>query len=115
MQFNRAAFSTPAAGQQGNLGRNAMRGFNVGNLDFGVRRQFRLAERATLQVKGEIFNLLNHPNFADPINSLSNASFGLSTSMYGTSLGSGGLTGGFSPLYQIGGPRLGQLALKVTF
>ena len=115
MQFNRAAFSIPATGQQGDLGRNALRGFDVANVDFSVRRQFRLTERFALQFKGEIFNLFNHPNFADPIATLSNASFGLSTSMYGTSLGSGGLTGGFSPLYQLGGPRLGQLALKLTF
>jgi len=115
MRLNSAAYSTPKTGQQGSLGRNALRGFDIGQLDFGVRRQFRFGEHVGLQFKAEIFNLTNHPNFNDPINSLSNASFGLSTSMYGAGLGGGGLTGGFSPLFQIGGPRLGQLALKFTF
>jgi hypothetical protein len=30
-------------------------------------------------------------------------------------LGSGGTNGGFNPLYQIGGPRLIHLALKLQF
>ncbi len=115
MRFNAAAFSVPEAGRQGTLGRNALRGFNVGQVDLSVRRQFRFRERITLQFKGEIFNLTNHPNFSDPGNNMSSATFGLSTSMYGSGLGSGGLTGGFSPLYQLGGPRLGQLALKLIF
>ncbi|HMF50680.1 MAG TPA: hypothetical protein VK603_18650, partial [Candidatus Saccharimonadales bacterium] len=35
--------------------------------------------------------------------------------MLGTSLGSGGDSGGLNPLYQIGGPRSVQLALKLLF
>jgi hypothetical protein len=33
----------------------------------------------------------------------------------GASLGSGGQNGGLNPLYQIGGPRSAQLALKLIF
>jgi len=32
-----------------------------------------------------------------------------------SSLGSGGANGGFNPLYQIGGPRSIELALKLAF
>ncbi len=35
--------------------------------------------------------------------------------MLGRSLGSGGVNGGLSPLYQIGGPRSLQLAVKLQF
>jgi hypothetical protein len=35
--------------------------------------------------------------------------------MLGRALGGGGLTGGFAPLYQMGGPRSTQLALKLMF
>ena len=42
-------------------------------------------------------------------------SFGRSLNMLGTQLGSGGINGGLSPLYQIGGPRSIQLALKLQF
>lgn len=114
-RYNRAAFSTPANGAQGTLGRNAMEGFNVFQLDSAVRREIRIRERVSIQLRGEAFNLFNHPNFGDPINTLTNASFGLSNSMYGSGLAAGGLSGGFSPLYQIGGPRLGQVALKLLF
>jgi hypothetical protein len=50
-----------------------------------------------------------------PINYLSSPLFGQSTQMLGASLGSGGQNGGRNPLYQIGGPRLVQLALKLLF
>ena len=41
--------------------------------------------------------------------------FGQATQMLGASLGAGGQTGGLNPLYQIGGPRSAQLALKLMF
>jgi hypothetical protein len=41
--------------------------------------------------------------------------FGLSTQVLANALGSGGADGGFSPLYQFGGPRSAQLALKLMF
>ena len=41
--------------------------------------------------------------------------FGRSTQTLANSLGSGGANGGFNPLYQIGGPRSIQLALKLQF
>jgi hypothetical protein len=114
-RFNRAAFAIPPAGRQGTLGRNVLRGFSVFQVNFSLRRQFNLTERVKLQLRAEAFNLFNNPNFGDPINSLSNALFGQSTLMLGRSLGSGGAAGGFNPLYQIGGPRSVQLALKLNF
>jgi hypothetical protein len=59
--------------------------------------------------------IFNHPNFGSPINSLPHALFGHSTRMLASSLGSGGANGGLNPLYQIGGPRSIQLALKLQF
>jgi hypothetical protein len=41
--------------------------------------------------------------------------FGYATQMLASSLGSGGANGGFNPLYQIGGPRSIQFALKLQF
>jgi hypothetical protein len=60
-------------------------------------------------------SILNHPNFADPTNMLTSPLFGRSTQTLANSLGSGGANGGFNPLYQIGGPRSAQLALKLVF
>lgn len=121
-RFNRAAFLIPSTTthRQGTLGRNALHGFPVSQVDLAIRRDFLLTERFHLQFRGEMFNLLNHPNFADPSGSLGtnavpNATFGISTSMLGQSLGSGGVSGGLNPLYQIGGPRSVQLSMKLQF
>jgi hypothetical protein len=114
-EINPAAFSIPAGPVQGDLGRNALRGFGATNVDFTLRRQFKIRERLALQARGDLFNIFNHPNFGSPINYLSSPQFGQSTQMLGTSLGGGGQSGGLNPLYQIGGPRSAQLALKLLF
>ncbi|HEX8844610.1 MAG TPA: TonB-dependent receptor [Pyrinomonadaceae bacterium] len=114
-RINRAAFSIPTELRQGTLGYNALRGFGVTQLDLALRRQFSLGERFKLQFRTEVFNLFNHPNFGNPVNVLSSNLFGQSTQMFGRSLGTGGINGGLSPIYQIGGPRSVQLALKLQF
>ena len=68
-----------------------------------------------LRFRAEFFNIFNHPNFGNPINNLTSPLFGHSTQMLASFLGSGGANGGFNPLYQIGGPRSIQLALKLQF
>jgi hypothetical protein len=44
-----------------------------------------------------------------------NTFFGVSTGMFGRSLGAGNIAGGLNPLYQIGGPRSIQVSMKVLF
>ena len=114
-EINPAAFTIPSTAVQGNLGRNALRGFRATEVDLTLRRQFKLRERLALQARADLFNILNHPNFGPPTNALSSPLFGQSTQMLGASLGSGGPNGGLNPLYQIGGPRSVQLALKLVF
>ena len=109
-----AAFTIPASGQ-GDLGRNALRGCDAVQFDTTLRRQFHLSERLALQARADFFNIFNHPNFGSPINFLSSPQFGKPTQLLASSLGSGGQSGGLNPLYQIGGPRSIQLALKLQF
>lgn len=119
-RINSAAFRIPV-GRQGTLGRNALRGFSVWQMDFALRRRFKLTEQVNLQLRTEFFNIFNHPNFGDPgsagsgTNALTSPLFGRSTVTLGRSLGSGGGGGGFNPLFQIGGPRSIQLALRLNF
>ncbi len=113
--FNKAAFTAPPKGQQGDFNRNVLRGFGATQVDFAVQRQFPLAERLRLNFRSEFFNIFNHPNFGFPNNNLTGPLFGRSTQTLASSLGSGGPNGGFNPLYQIGGPRSIQLALKLQF
>ena len=81
----------------------------------GFQRQFPFTERLSLRFRAELFNIFNHPNFGNPNNGLTSPPFGHSTQTLADSLGSGGANGGFNPLYQIGGPRSIQLALKLQF
>ena len=112
--FNSAAFTAPPTGQQGDFGRNVLRGFGAWQADVAFQRQFRLTEKMGLRFRGEFFNLFNHPNFGSPNNNLTSPLFGQSTQTLASSL-AGGDNAGFNPLYQIGGPRSIQLALKLVF
>ena len=113
--FNKAAFTPAPKGTQGNFGRNVLRGFGATQADVAFQRQFPFTERWNLRFRAEFFNIFNHPNFGPPNNSLTSPLFGYSTQTLASSLGSGGANGGFNPLYQIGGPRSIQLALKLQF
>ena len=107
--INRAAFSVPLPGQDGTLGRNIIRGFPFWQIDLALRRQFRLTDHLGLQFRAEAFNLFNHPNFGTVQTSLTSPTFGRATEMLNTRLG------GLNPLYQVGGPRSIQFALKLQF
>jgi hypothetical protein len=87
--INAAAFSIPATPVQGDLGRNALRGFGATQLDLTLRRKFQIFDRLALQARGDLFNIFNHPNFGPPTNYLSSPLFGQSTQMLAGSLGSG--------------------------
>jgi hypothetical protein len=81
-----------------------------------VHRDFPVRESLKLQFRAEMFNVLNHPNFGPPQSGVDASGFGVATQMLGQSL-AGGFAGSeaFNPLYEIGGPRSIQLALKFTF
>ena len=121
--FNPAAFSDPpvdpTTGQplrNGNLPRNFLTGFGATQWDLAIHRTFPIREAIKLQFRAELFNVLNHPNFGPPANLFGASGFGVSNQILAQSLNSSNLGGGaFSPLYQIGGPRSIQLALKLQF
>jgi len=112
---NAAAFAIPAAGTYGNAGRNILRASGLHQLDLGLHKTVKAGERLSVQFRAEVFNIDNHPNFATPAASGNNlltagSSFGLSQEMANSS--SGGL---LLPLFNSGGPRSIQLALKLLF
>ena len=47
-----------------------MVGPTYNELDFGVSKAWKLTERAGLQFRADMFNILNHPNFNLPANQL---------------------------------------------
>ena len=117
-RINSAAFqippTDPATGtpaRQGTLGRNVVRLPMIHQINLGLRRQFNFSERWKLQVKGEAFNLFNHPLFGEypSIFRPGDSSFGRATRMLNRNLG------GLNSLYQLGGPRSIQLSLRLSF
>jgi Carboxypeptidase regulatory-like domain len=121
--YNSAAFSDAPEGVQGNFGRNILRGFGAWQVDFALHRTFRLSERTSLQLRAETFNIFNHPNFANPsdfgdpshLTLAQTSGFGVPNQMLATGLSSTGVPGQLNPLFQIGGPRSMQFALRLGF
>ncbi|HEX4484727.1 MAG TPA: TonB-dependent receptor [Terriglobales bacterium] len=60
-------------GQFGNMRRNAFRGPGYSNVDMSVGKTFNISERIKFQLRGEVFNIFNHPNFAGLTLDLSSA------------------------------------------
>jgi hypothetical protein len=113
--INPAAFVAPPVMQQGDLGRNVLRGFGAWQADLALQRQFHISEKFGLSFRAEVFNIFNHANFGSPENILGVQYFGQSTNTLASALGTGGANGGFNPLYQVGGPRSIQMALRLQF
>ena len=64
--FNPCAFELPA-GLYGTEGRNALIGPRLDDLDFSLSKGIPLhSERHRLQLRGDVFNVFNHPNFDFP-------------------------------------------------
>jgi hypothetical protein len=64
--FNSNAFTAPATGTYGNVGRDTLYGPGIAELDFSALKNIRVTERVRLQFRAELFNILNHANFATP-------------------------------------------------
>jgi hypothetical protein len=94
------------AGTFGNVSRNQFRGLPQYQFDAQISRLFPIHERLTLNLRIEAFNVLNHPNFANP--SASNP--GTATSKNATFGQISATTGG-----TIGNPRIFQGAVKISF
>ena len=50
----------------GDVGRNSLRGPNFFQLDLSGMKNFQITERMKVQFRADIFNIFNHPNFANP-------------------------------------------------
>jgi hypothetical protein len=84
--FNAAAFTDTVVPQFGNCARNNLIGPKQVNFDFSAIKDFRLAERQTLQFRTEMFNAPYHVELGSPAtgwgnsNVLPQATFGTITS-----------------------------------
>ncbi len=114
-RINPAAFRRPPEGQQGSLGRNALRGYGLFQADLAVERRFALRGDSTLELRLESYNFTNRPMFADPVRILSSPLFGQAVYSGNLMMGSGRPNSGLTPGFQPGGPRTVQVSLSWRF
>ena len=67
--FDPRALSLPIPGTFGNVSRGSLRGPGLVSVDTSLFKKFKISERWNLQLRAEVFNILNHSNFslANPI------------------------------------------------
>jgi hypothetical protein len=108
--LNINAFSYPTDAP-GDLPRNYFRGFPISQTDLAVSRRFIVTERLNFYLRAEYFNVFNHPMFGPPEFPYIYLGSGMGqiTQTLNESLG------GQNVLYSIGGPRSGQLTIKLQF
>ena len=105
----------PAPGTFGTMGRNLFPDSGFRNLDFAVAKNWHFGERLRAQFRAEFFNILNHPNFANP--------YGGQNGFGQNDPGVGGFgcecatpdIAAANPAVGSGGPRSIQLGLKFIF
>jgi hypothetical protein len=138
--LNMAAFAAPCTidiagdcinAHPGSEGRNAFNAPKFTNFDFSLTKTTHLKEKLTMEIRGDLFNIFNHPNFSNPLLP------GFGVDIFGNSHQSGnrliaGLdpkangtqflqttatpdVGSGNPYLGGGGPRSGQVAVHFTF
>jgi hypothetical protein len=116
--FNTANFASPASCTQvsypavqtpcvlGNTGRNQFRGPAYFSDNLSLFKSFPIFREASLETRVDAFNLTNTPAFGLPNSSFTSSSFGKITSTLGSGVGN---------VNGVGGPRVLQAAVKITF
>ena len=74
--INPASFAVPAPYTFGNESRNNLVGPPYKDVDFNAFKDFVFRGDATLQFRGEFFNLFNHTNYGVPVNNVQSPAFG---------------------------------------
>ncbi|MGA8859122.1 MAG: hypothetical protein WB506_03860, partial [Candidatus Sulfotelmatobacter sp.] len=105
----------PPLGQFGNMSRNMFEDTAFKNFDFSLAKNFHFGETMRLQGRIEFFNILNHPNFANPYGGQNG--FGLndpSVRPFGCGCATPDIAAA-NPAVGSGGPRSIQIGLKFAF
>jgi hypothetical protein len=90
-----SAFGLPVVGSFGDIAKGAIRGPGLFNWDMGIAKHFSIKERWRLQFRAEFFNASNRVNLNGPATSVNGA--------------------GFGAIRSARDPRIGQIALKLSF
>lgn len=113
----RSVMIPPPLGTFGTMGRNIFPDSGFRNWDFSVAKNWKLGERVSAQFRAEFFNILNHPNFANPYGG-QNGFGDNDPSAAGPPFGCGCATpdvAAANPVIGSGGSRATQFGLKFIF
>jgi hypothetical protein len=101
-------FYRPCSGTTGNMRRNTLIGPGLAQWDLTLMKNTKVTERLNVELRWEVFNVLNRGNFYYlPNNTLSQSGFGQITKTSDVAAG--------NPVIAQGGPRNMNLSLKLTF
>jgi hypothetical protein len=92
--FNTSLFAASAIGSEGSSNRAFFHGPGFNNFDMSLLKDVKLTERASLEFRGEFFNIFNHAQFINP---------------------SGNIDGAFGLINAARPGRIGQLVAKFIF
>jgi hypothetical protein len=108
----------PPTGTFGTMGRNTFRDTGFRNWDFSVAKNWKIGERLGVQFRSEFFNLLNHPNLANPFGGQNGFGFNDPSSPNPSGFGCACATpdvAASNPVIGSGGSRSIQFGLKLSF
>ncbi len=100
--LNPASFATNPTNTFGNAGKGSVRFPGFYAWDMGLSKNFSITERVKLQFRAEFFNVFNHVNFLSDESTVNNFARFNNLSRFGS-------------LQTAADPRIGQMALKLTF
>ena len=106
-----AVITPPAPGTFGDMGRNTFRGPGLREWDFSLSKMWKFSERVKVQLRGEVFNILNHPSF-DVFSMNTDLSV---PSAVGTAIFTPDLGAASNPVLGTGGSRHIQIGAKVIW
>jgi len=75
--FNKDAFELPEVAHYGTLSRNSMRAPGLNNWDLGFGKSFSFTESVRMQLRGDMFNAMNHPMYYPPDSQMTSTTFGV--------------------------------------
>lgn len=88
-QFDSSVFITPPSSSFGDVPRNAGVGPRFAQVDLALIKRTSIGEKWNAEFRTDLFNIANHPNFANPDGNTTDPNFGRSASTVGSTIGVG--------------------------
>ena len=88
-QFDSSVFVTPPSSSFGDVPRNAGVGPKFAQVDLTAIKRTSFGDKWNMEFRADLFNIANHPNFANPDGNTTDPNFGRSSQTVGSTIGTG--------------------------